>query len=506
MGTLNSNSLGIYDGVTMGSRPQAPSKPLVRPWALATPILVLLAALPLLRPLRHPGADGVSDDEAGRLATVAALVQHHSLSLEGLDLGPGVPLPNDGLVRSNGRVFSNQPPVMAVLLAGPYWLLTKFGLTLRSSPVLAPYLLTLIGVTLPVAVAAGLIYKMGRVFDLRRRRRCLLAVGVVFGSGLISYAVVLNPHALAAALVLGAVAAMIYVANSQRPRRSIWWLIVAGACAGLAMVLDPPAAVFPLPLLLVIWVMRWPRVRRCAGMGLFVLGVVPPIYLHLALNLPITGDWKPAIVHPELALTRCGDRAVLASWGTVGADLAPVASTVSPDDDDPPITRWGLIQRDSINLAGALVGRHGLLSHFPVVILGLFGIGAVFHRNWPATTKMLAVVSASGAASVILLYALSTADSHGAMFANQWFIVLSPLILFWAGAWLRRDHRVRSWTAASVLLIFSVAVSLVGATDPLPRSGYDHYTAATAARHLLSPAVPDINKGIALNAEELTGG
>ena len=31
-------------------------RPLDRPWALLTPVVVLLVALPLLRPLRHPDA------------------------------------------------------------------------------------------------------------------------------------------------------------------------------------------------------------------------------------------------------------------------------------------------------------------------------------------------------------------------------------------------------------------------------------------------------------------
>ena len=44
-----------------------------------------------------------------------------------------------------------------------------------------------------------------------------------------------------------------------------------------------------------------------------------------------------------------------------------------------------------------------------------------------------------------------------------------------------------TWTFAGLLLIFSVAVSLLGATDPFPRHGYDHYTAAAAAKNLLHP-------------------
>src|SRR6187455_1641161 len=47
-------------------------QPIVRPLALVGPIAVLLVALPLLRPLRHPSS--VSPDEMLRLATIRALV------------------------------------------------------------------------------------------------------------------------------------------------------------------------------------------------------------------------------------------------------------------------------------------------------------------------------------------------------------------------------------------------------------------------------------------------
>jgi MFS family permease len=457
----------------------------MRPWALAAPILVLIVSLPLLRPLRHPDANNVSDEEAARLATIAAVVEHHSLSLEGLNLGPGVPLPDTGLVRWNDRVFSRQPPTMAVLLAGPYWVLTRFHLTLRNSPVLAAYLLTLIGVTIPVAAAAGLIYKMSRVFELRRPLRCAMAIVVVFGSGLISYAVALNPHAPAAALILGSVAGLLFVANSRKPRRNIWWLIASGGCASLAMALDPPAAIFPPALLLVIFTMRWPIVRRSAGAALFLLGVIPPLYLHLALNYRITGDWKPAMLHPELTLARTGTGADLADWGSVGAALAP-ATRVPPDEEEdlPPMSGWARLERPTERLISCLIGPHGVLTHFPVVIVGVLGMFAVMHRHWPGSVKSLAVVTAAGAIAILIAYSFTFADPRGAMFANRWFVVFLPLTLFWSGAWARSRHSVAVWTAAGIVLFFSVAVSLVGATDPLPRQGYNRYTAAAAAQRL----------------------
>src|SRR5262249_49954822 len=155
---------------------------------LAGPIVVLLVSLPLLRPLRHPGE--MSDDEAARLQTVRALVEYHTMALAPDDIANH---PMSNVVFANQKVYIDQPPVFAFLLAGPYWVLHAFGTSFHDNPALVPYFLTLIGVTIPVAGAAGMIYRMGRLFELPRRWRTALGVTVVFGSGLISYAVVLNP-------------------------------------------------------------------------------------------------------------------------------------------------------------------------------------------------------------------------------------------------------------------------------------------------------------------------
>src|SRR5262245_27388544 len=73
--------------------------PLVRPLALAGPVLVLLIALPLLRPLRHPL--DMSQDENLRLASIRALVEHRSLHLPADYKGlPGTMQPRSGGVFS----------------------------------------------------------------------------------------------------------------------------------------------------------------------------------------------------------------------------------------------------------------------------------------------------------------------------------------------------------------------------------------------------------------------
>ena len=101
--------------------------------------------------------------------------------------------------------------------------------------------------------------------------------------------------------------------------------------------------------------------------------------------------------------------------------------------------------------------------------------------------------TAAAAVVLTLRYVWLPLDWKWAMFGVRWYVLFLPMLLFWAGAWCRRAHAPAVWATAAVLLAFSTAVSLVGATDPMPRDGYDRYTAVAALRHLTAPdydAVP----------------
>src|SRR5688500_5013167 len=233
----------------------------VRPWALSVPVVVLLIALPLLRPLRHPDPAAMSDDERARLATVEALVEHGSLAIDDSSF-----LDTTAKVERRGHWYANQPPTLSFLLAGSYWSLHRLGHTFSTNPNWVMYLLTLLGTTLPVAFAGGLVYRMGRLFELHRPWRAGLALAVVLGSGLISYATVLNAHAPAAALVLASAASLIHVTITNRRVHGSVWLAVSGACAALAAALEPAAVLFVLLFGAVVLSLRWTVVQRVAGL------------------------------------------------------------------------------------------------------------------------------------------------------------------------------------------------------------------------------------------------
>lgn len=456
---------------------------MVRPWALSAPILILLIALPLMRPLRHPDPRLVSDDEQARLATIQAIVERHTLSIERTSFRATRCL----IIRPDGHWYSSHSPVMSAMLSGPYWVMHRCGVSLDDDPVLAEYLLTLLGVTLPVAFAAGLLYRMGRMFELRRPLRAGLALAVVVGSGWISYATVLSAGAAAAALIVMGMASLFQATLTKHRLAALAWVGLAGLCTALAATYQLTATVFLLLLLVVICVFRWRPSLRLAGLGLYAAGALIPLLLYAGLNRATTGDLRPGFLHPELR-----------------PELAGAAASASPDPDghwtddgESTPTRWRTMEQGAGRFITAWLGSHGPLTHFPIVLFGLIGVSMVMHRHWPATTKVLASATVIGAVLIVLGYTLARTEWKDEMFANRWFVVFLPLILFWSGAWLRRSHRPAVWVMAAVLLSFSTLVALIGATDPQPRSGYDSYSAAGALENLIHPPQQPIQTHLA---------
>jgi MFS family permease len=427
---------------------------------------VLLICLPLLSPLRHPLPGQMSDEEMARWATVQALVEQQTFAIDSTQFSS-----TKQRIKVADSTYSDQPPTQGLLLAGPYWVMYRCGLDFKRRPAMVEYLLTMIAVTIPVAAAAGMLYRMGRLFELRRPWRAGLALAVVLGSGLISYATVLNPYAPAASLILGATAILVQVSLIRSPLRSGGYLTAAGFFTSLAAAIYPAAIVFTILFMGVILVMRWRWSLRIGGVLMYCIGMIPPVLLHMTLSGPVTGDWRLGL--ESLSTT------------THPTPAAKAAGELEDDSLSGPPTAMQSLAIFLSRLTGAFFGIHGIFSHFPILIFGMIGVASVMHRHWPATTKTLAVITTAGSLIVILRYVWLPIDWRYAMFGCRWFVLFLPLVLFWAGAWLRKDHHPATWATAGVLLVFSIVVSLLGATDPMPRGGYDRYTVVGAVRNLV---------------------
>jgi hypothetical protein len=392
---------------------------------MALPIAVLMLSMPMLRPLAEPAGAGVR--EAMLLASVESVVRGRGLALDQGWRGRA------GTVEVAGRIYASNPPMMAVLLAGPAVMLERFGVTFdRAAPVMA-YWLTFFGVTVPVAFASGFIYRSTRVFQISRGRRILVASACVFGSGWISHATVLNSHAPAAAFVMLAVACLIAVGFAAKPARSVWVLLLAGQLAALGAVIDPWTLPVVVPLALVVLAMPMSALHRALGVVMMTLGAAPVVWAHSAWSLAAFGSILPPLW--ELPF----DREVMML---------------------------------DLRRAGAmLLGPTGLLLIFPMLAVGLLGLSRIMHRHWPGQLKVLGAITLVGS-GVVLWTGVSLGEERvGEPFAAPWALAFAPLMVFWTGGMLVQRLTLAWRVALGVVVATSVASALIGLSIyPAPMS------------------------------------
>ena len=103
---------------------------------------------------------------------------------------------------------------------------------------------------------------------------------------------------------------------------------------------------------------------------------------------------------------------------------------------------------------------------------------------------MMAGITAVSAIAIMGAYIGPKVDWGQAMYGPRWFVVFLPLLLFWAGAWLRKPHHKITWVVAGVLLAFSIAVSVIGAAAPYVRAGAGRYTVLAALHQITGSESP----------------
>lgn len=453
-------------------------RPLVRPWALSAPVLVLMLCLPMLRPLLRPDPSGWSAHEQLTAATVQALVEHHTLAID-----QSVFRDNPAAVHRDGHIYSPHSPMLPLLLAPWYWLLMRNGMTYGDDLIFAQYLLTLIGAAVPAAICSGLVYRLGRTFELRRSLRVGLGLVSVIGGGLLTCGVVINPQAPAAMFLLVAISIISYLTVTGHPRRNIVLTLFAGGSAATAACLDPAAAMLAILIPIILMAMRWNGSLRTGGICLYILGAAVPVAANMAM-IRMVGD---------LPAEPSASAQTMAQLNLPSVPVASVVHAPSPDEGDEDLESapgrvevlWSRVASWIGRCLEGLVGEHGILSHYPITVLGLLGAIRVLHRNWTPATKAFAGMTLLACLLSVIMFAF--VGPRPMAYGVPWFVTLSPVLLFWTGAWLKRGHRSQSWVMAGIILLFSCVVTFVGMLSPAPARGYGGYSFGQAVVELFRP-------------------
>lgn len=438
--------------------------PLIRPWALLTPVVVLLLACPLIRPLFDPQA--ITPRQSLTLESVRSVLRHGTLVLD-----PDR-IPDRSVAFYNGEhFFAPDSPVFSILLAIVSWVIERMGVGLDDNRVLHEYLLILLGIIFPTAMASGLIYRMARSFELSRLWRVVLALSSVLATGWFSYCTVLMPPALATALVVVAAASLWQVSRSGKPSLAVGWLAWGGFCSGLSTVIDPNTIWMLLLLPCVTLLLPFKVKIRLLGVLFILLGAVAPLVLHVTVVSEITGHSIAWSIPPTQTspIRKIFDEPVIFDW--------------SDDMDTVDPSFWIGVGRGLNRLILLTVGTHGILSHFPILLVAAVGIGMVLHRHWGVALKGLAGGIVLALIGQLGYRMFSRVDNQS--FAAPMLLSLLPVSLLFAGAWLRKSHSPWVWTISGVALIVSVVITIAGATGPVPPGGFTGYTGAEAVEKLI---------------------
>jgi hypothetical protein len=248
-----------------------------------------VAALLLAAVSARPDAGSWND--VSRLATVEALVEHHTFAVDDTLLGAGT---KDKLL-IQGRFYSDKPPTLQMFLAAGYqvWRWCGGPTPRENLHLFCRVMALLCGV--PAYVATVLCtHRLGWLLGLPRAWRWWFTASLALATVALPYARNVNGHLpqLAATAALFVQLAWLSPGNpTGAPVPTRGRLFLVGTFAGLAYTMDlgvgPVLLVCLAPLLLY-------RCRRWDLLAGAVLGALPWVALHHAVNYAIAGTWRPA--------------------------------------------------------------------------------------------------------------------------------------------------------------------------------------------------------------------
>jgi hypothetical protein len=335
----------------------------------------------------------------------------------------------------NGHFYSDKPPVLSFLAAGPYFLMKNLGVTFQNNEGIVYYLLTFICVGIPAALTVHFFNRSLKLIKIKNRVRSRLTIALGIGTLLLPWSTTFNNHVPAMACCF--IGFYFLLKNKfQVTKKDIF---LAGFLVSLGATIDEFAgSVFFVLFLLYI---LWSRFERKYDI-IFLIGVLPPFLLHCILNIQITGGIIPA----ELVLS-------YHIWpGSPWSAASLAGLSIQP------------------NLTSLLTyafhstfGYCGFFSYSPVLLIFFFALPQIRHKLQKEGTIILL-------ATIVILgsYILTTNNYGGWSYSIRWWIPLIPFLLFFGSLYLQKQ---KSFKIFYLLLAISIVISAIGVINPWTNMG-----------------------------------
>lgn len=368
------------------------------------------------------------DNEGSRYNTIRAIVETHSLSwndvLNAYKTGDKIVV--------DGKIYSDKPPLFALVSAIVYFVLYKFGILLSESQFTVTLVLKIIMNGVTTAILLILFYRETKII-LEEKKAFLLALILGFGTLLFSYATSLNNHTMTALFLFWAFTLTLKYWRTKTTNFFLLGLFL-GIVAGLDLI---TGLLFLFVLVLPLLLQNHPT--KTAFM-LLAIGWLLPMSIYMYANYTIIGNpVLPAYAFPQYFNYE-------GSWQN-SSNLPGFYNHQ---------TLWDLL----VYSFHMTFGARGLFSYAPVLLFGLFFLGkSAFQKK---EIQNLAVFA--GILFVISYFCLYTSNYGGSSYGARYLLPLTPILLYYASPIFAEKKSVRYLFYGAVVL--SVVVAFVGALNP----------------------------------------
>ena len=400
----------------------------------------------LLRPF-------LSGNDRSRWLTIRALVERGTFAIDELVGEPGWDTIDAVAHRDASgrmRLYSSKPPLLSVLGAGPYWLLTRAtGWTLGDHPFeLGRVLLVLYGLG-PLLVVVFFTCRLVEATGATDWGRLWAAALVTGGTLLTTFAVVFTNHLPAAACT----AASAWYLRRIRcdGARSRWTFAAAGFAAALAAAFELPALAWCAAVLALL---ATADIRRTLAAALPAAAIVAAA--AVGTNWLAHGTPVPAYAH-RTAADNWYDYSVTLPGGKVLTSYWRDPQGVDRGEASPLVYAWHVI-----------AGHHGIFSLTPAWLLVVPGLAALSARGRRGGSgeRTLALAIALVSAVVLAFYLTRPPldrNYGGVASGFRWVFWLAPL---WVTATVPAADGLSGGRFGRGLALLLLALSAVSVAYP----------------------------------------
>lgn len=340
----------------------------------------------------------------------------------------------------DGKCFSTKPPMLPVLMCGPYILFSEItGISYENNQSLSIAFVNFMGGVLPYLLLLYFFYRFLLLWTASDRTVILALLVFTFNFIGLGYATDLNNHTAAAACLFISFYFAYRIKLDGVGKISDW--IISGLLGGLSATLEFWGGFFVISIFAYLAL-----VNRKRLLLLFLPMAALPVAVHFLLTWVASGSLLPVYLRPELYQYQ----------GSYWTEPTGIDALHEPKH---------------IYFFHIIFGHHGFIAMTPVFFLGIYSmIKNILSRSEKYSE---AITIGVPLLATVLFLGIRTRNYGGVCAGLRWMIVGMPFLFAFVASWIN-EHTSKK---AMILLILLTAVGLAVLTDvPWSHAGPWHHS------------------------------